>query len=89
MRKNGKWVLLIVLGVFALLFCLQAAAQSENASTLYKSTTVYDIPEDSISVDPNAPNGTRVDCISKAQFKNLIQIRENFRAKVLSSAKSL
>jgi len=89
MRKNGKWILLIVLGVFALLFCLQAAAQSDKPSTLYKSTTIYDVPQDSISADPTAPNGIRVDGLREARLKNLIRFRQDFRVKVLSSAKSL
>jgi len=89
MKKHGKLVLMIVLGVFALLFCLQAAAQSENPSTIYKPTTIYDIPEDSISADPTHPNGMHIDGRRESNLKNLIKFREDFRNKVLSSAKGL
>ena len=89
MRKNGKLVLMVLLAGLALLICLQAAAQSEQPSSIYSPTTVYVLPQDSFSVDRDGPNGIRIDGIRQTRLKNLIKFRQDFRLKALSSAKGL
>jgi len=89
---KGKWIAVLVLGALALFLCAQAAAQQDDdapPSTLYPKVQIYDIEQDIINVSPNTPAMTRIQQTRIDGIKNLVRIREDFRARILASAKDL
>ena len=89
---KGKWIAVLVLGALALFLCAQAAAQQDDdapPSALYPKVQIYDIEQDIINVSPNTPTMTRIQQTRMDGIKNLVRIREDFRTRILASAKDL
>lgn len=90
---KGKWILVLVLGVLALLLCAQATAQQEDddlaPSTLYPKVQIIDIERDIINAAPETPAMTPIQARREIRLKNLIRLRENFKNRVLASVKVL
>ena len=88
---KGKWIAVLVLGALALFLCAQAAAQQDDEppSVLYPKVQIYDIEQDIINADPETPAMTRIKDYHIHDIGNLIRIRENFRTRILASAKDL
>lgn len=87
-RVHG-WLLGIVLVVGVLLLAAPAAAQEDEDSVIYKKKTVYNFEDDTITGDLTRPDQEFLTGRKLAHHKSLIRIRENFRQKVLQSAKDL
>jgi hypothetical protein len=86
----------LVLGVLLLLAGLLLAsgawAQEEGGgddSVIYKKKTVYNFEDDTITGDLTRPDQEFLTGRKLAHHKSLIRIREDFKDKVLQSAKDL
>ncbi len=66
-----------------------AAAGGEDPAVIYKAKTVYNFEDDTITGDLTRPDQEFVSGRKGSALKSLIKIRENFRDKVLQSAKDL
>ena len=61
----------------------------EDPSVIYKAKTVYNFEDDTITGDLTRPDQEFVSGRKGSALKSLIKLRENFRDKVLQSAKDL
>lgn len=89
--KTGRslgWALGAILVLVALLFAWPAVAQ-EDDSVIYKKKTVYNFEDDTITGDLTRPDQEFLTGRKLAHHKSLIRIREDFRTKILQSAKDL
>jgi hypothetical protein len=90
---KGKWIVVLVLGALALFLCAQAAAQQDDEdqppSALYPKVQIVDIERDIINADRETPAMTRIQRLRRDGIKNLVRIREDFRTRILASAKDL
>ncbi|RME24926.1 MAG: hypothetical protein D6806_08795 [Deltaproteobacteria bacterium] len=69
-----------------------AGAQEEGGSeggVIYQKKTVYNFEDDTITGDLTRPDEEFLTGRKLAHHKSLIRVRENFREKVLQSAKDL
>jgi hypothetical protein len=82
-----KWIL----GVFAIfiVFGLAGVALAQDDSVIYKKKTVYNFEDDTITGDLTRPDQEFLTGRKMAHHKSLIRIREDFKNKVLQSAKDL
>jgi hypothetical protein len=90
--KSGRfhgWAVGIVLVLAALIFAAPAVAQEDTSSVIYKKKTVYNFEDDTITGDLTRPDSEFLTGRKLAHHKSLIRIREDFREKVLQSAKDL
>jgi hypothetical protein len=88
--KTGRslgWALGAILVLVALFFAGPAAAQDD--SVIYKKKTVYNFEDDTITGDLTRPDQEFLTGRKLAHHKSLIRIREDFRTKILQSAKDL
>ncbi len=88
MRK--LWILLVAVAL--LLASTVVLAQQEDPEDLngvYQKVTRYDVEGDVIEGDIWNPRVARIDSLRDRRSTNLVRFRENFRSKVLASAKKL
>lgn len=85
---TGKVIGAVVLFGLALGLSAPAAAQQDD-SVIYKKKTVYNFEDDTITGDLTRPDEEFLTGRKMAHHKSLIRIRENFRNKILQSAKDL
>jgi hypothetical protein len=90
MRRRSRMKLILGLSVLvAFLLAPPAMASDEEATTIYRRKTVYNFANDTITAGLQRPDGGLYSDRGKAPHKNLIRIREDFKNKVLQSAKNL
>ncbi len=85
---TGKAIGAVVLLGLVLGLSAPASAQQDDA-VIYKKKTVYNFEDDTITGDLTRPDEEFLTGRKMAHHKSLIRIRENFRHKVLQSAKDL
>jgi hypothetical protein len=80
----------LILGVL-LAVCLMTASAvaQEDDSVIYKKKTVYNFEDDTITGDLTRPDQEFLTGRKMAHHKSLIRIREDFKERVLQSAKDL
>jgi len=89
--KSGRYractlgLLVVLLAVFS---AAPAVAQ-EDDTVIFKKKTVYNFEDDTITGDLTRPDQEFLTGRKLAHHKSLIRIREDFRNKVLQSAKDL
>ncbi len=85
--RKMKWIF----GVFAIfiVFGLAGVALAQDDSVIYKKKTVYNFEDDTITGDLTRPDQEFLTGRKMAHHKSLIRIREDFKNKVLQSAKDL
>jgi hypothetical protein len=90
-KRRRFWALGAVLLLTGLLLAPGAWAQDEGGddAVIYKKKTVYNFEDDTITGDLTRPDQEFLTGRKLAHHKSLIRIRENFRVKVLQSAKDL
>jgi hypothetical protein len=86
-------LLTITLGA-GLVTVAPAWAQEETTAdtgegVVYKKKTVVSFDDDTIDGDLTKPDGAYVESRKKVRHSNLIQIREDFREKILGSVSAL
>ena len=86
--KSGRWALGAIFVLVAVFFAAPALAQ-EDDSVIFKKKTVYNFEDDTITGDLTRPDQEFLTGRKLAHHKSLIRIREDFRSKVLQSAKDL
>ncbi len=82
-----KWVWFLV--VVAASWMLAVSAMAQDDTVIYQKKTVYNFEDDTITGDLTRPDQEFLTGRKMAQHKSLIRIREDFRQKVLQSAKDL
>ena len=89
--RHRFWVAGVVLLLAGLLLAPGVMAQEGGGddSVIYKKKTVYNFEDDTITGDLTRPDQEFLTGRKLAHHKSLIRIRENFREKVLQSAKDL
>jgi hypothetical protein len=99
-RKRTRylaWIgfFLLTLGVSAPLWAQDeeggggGGSGGEDPAVIYKAKTTYNFEDDTITGDLTRPDQEFVSGRKGSALKSLIKIRENFRDKVLQSAKDL
>ena len=83
-----NWSVWIVILLVTLVFSGVVMAQ-EDDSVVYQKKTVYNFEDDTITGDLTRPDQEFLTGRKMAHHKSLIRIRENFRSKILQSAKDL
>ncbi|HVP68234.1 MAG TPA: adventurous gliding motility protein CglF [Anaeromyxobacteraceae bacterium] len=81
-----------ILLVFALPLSVRAAeqkGQSPQVQVQYEKKTVIDFEDDTIQGDLTRPDGEYVEARKRVNHSNLIQVRENWREKVLQAPDDL
>lgn len=80
------------MAVATLAACLLAASSpvmaqedASEAGVIYRQRTVYSFEGDTIDGDLMRPDGAYIEARKELQHSNLIQVRDNFREKVLES----
>lgn len=66
-----------------------SAQESSEAGIIYKKKTVVSFGDDTIDGDLTKPDGAYVESRKRVRHSNLIQIRDNFRDKVLESVSKI
>ena len=89
LRSLSYKVLWIFLMVGILGFSSIAIGQEDDVGVIYKKKTVYNFEDDTITGDLTRPDEEFLTGRKMAHHKSLIRVRENFREKVLQSAKDL
>ena len=90
--RHRFWVAGVVLLLAGLLLAPGVLAQEEGGgddSVIYKKKTVYNFEDDTITGDLTRPDQEFLTGRKLAHHKSLIRVREDFREKVLQSAKDL
>ena len=82
------WALGAIFVLVAVLFAAPAFAQDDDM-VIYKKKTVYNFEDDTITGDLTRPDQEFLTGRKLAHHKSLIRIREDFRNKILQSAKDL
>jgi len=86
--KSGFGLIAVLVAVVA--FCLvSSSALAQDDSVIYKKKTVYNFEDDTITGDLTRPDQEFLTGRKLAHHKSLIRIREDFKEKVLQSAKDL
>ncbi len=86
--NSWRWLGLVIIG--ALLICGGLAlAQEGQDSVIYQKKTVYNFEDDTITGDLTKPDQEFLTGRKLAHHKSLIRIREDFKEKILQSAKGL
>ncbi len=83
-----KWVLCLALALSTFALFGSAMAQGTDG-VIYQKKTVYNFEDDTITGDLTRPDEEFLTGRKLAHHKSLIRIRENFKVKVLQSAKDL
>ena len=89
--KSGRylgWALGAIFVLVAVFFSAPAFAQDDD-TVIFKKKTVYNFEDDTITGDLTRPDQEFLTGRKLAHHKSLIRIREDFRNKVLQSAKDL
>ena len=85
---NFKWVLCLVVALLTFAWLADAMAQGTDG-VIYQKKTVYNFEDDTITGDLTRPDEEFLTGRKLAHHKSLIRIRENFKNKILQSAKDL
>ncbi|MCK6509106.1 hypothetical protein L6R29_03930 [Myxococcota bacterium] len=89
-----RW-LLIGLSCAALsTLTLPTSPQAQDSSVkvggrFYQKKTVYDFSSDTISGDLTKPDGEYIEARKNVKFQRLIQLRQNFRERIIQSVNDL
>ena len=83
-----KWVLCLALALLACVLFTSVMAQGTDG-VIYQKKTVYNFADDTITGDLTRPDEEFLTGRKLAHHKSLIRIREDFKVKVLQSAKDL
>lgn len=86
--SNFKWVLCLVVALLTFAWLATAMAQGTDG-VIYQKKTVYNFEDDTITGDLTRPDEEFLTGRKLAHHKSLIRIRENFKNKILQSAKDL
>jgi hypothetical protein len=83
--------ILIGLAVAGLLLGLAvcAQAQTEPPSTIYPKVTVYDMQQDVIEAPVEVPSMSVIEQRREVRQASLIRLRQDYRPRVLNSARKL
>jgi hypothetical protein len=83
-----KWVLCLAVSILAFALFGSALADDKDG-VIYQKKTVYNFEDDTITGDLTRPDEEFLTGRKLAHHKSLIRIREDFKVKVLQSAKDL
>ena len=87
--KSTQMVLGLCLSILAALVLVSSPALAQEDDVIFKKKTVYNFEDDTITGDLTRPDQEFLTGRKLARHKSLIRVRENFRERVLQSAKDL
>ncbi len=89
MKKLVSLGCLALLAAAVLLATAPTRAEESDSTVIYQKKTVYNFEDDTITGDLTKPDQEFLTGRKLAHHKSLIRIREDFREKILQSAKGL
>jgi hypothetical protein len=87
--KYNHYPILILGVLLSLMLGFSGIVLAQDDSVVYQKKTVYNFDDDTITGDLKSPDQEFLTGRKGAHHKSLIRIRENFKEKILQSAKDL